>query len=82
MEIGCLTCLTYILNEVCKNPKNPIFNHYLFQSVVALMRRSCERDPGVIASFEENLFPLLQTILVHDVMEFVPYALQLLAQLI
>ena len=28
------------------------------------------------------MFPVLQTILVHDVMEFVPYALQLLAQII
>lgn len=82
LTIGCLTGLTSILNEVCKNPKNPSFNHYLFESVAALMRRSCERDPGLIASFEANLFPVLQTILVHDVTEFVPYALQLLAQLI
>ena len=82
LEIGCLTVLTSILNEFCKNPKNLIFNHYLFDSVVALMRKSCERDPGLIASFDENLFPVLQTILVHDVMEFVPYSLQLLAQLI
>ena len=82
LEIGFLTGLTSILNEVCKNPKNPIFNDYLFELVSTLMRTSCERDPGLIASFEANLFPILQTILVHDVMEFVPYSLQLLAQLI
>ena len=46
------------------------------------MRSSCERDPRLIASFEENLFPVLQTILVHDDMECVPYSLQLLTQLI
>lgn len=33
LAIGCLTGLTSILNEVCKNPKNPSFNHYLFESV-------------------------------------------------
>lgn len=82
LTIGWLTGLTSILNEVCMNPKNPSFNHYLFESVAALMRRSCERDPGLIASFEANLFPVLHTIWVHDVTEFVPYALQLLAQLI
>ena len=56
MEIGCLIGLTSILNEVYKNPKNPSFNHYLFESVAALMRRSCERDPGLIASFEAIYF--------------------------
>jgi len=45
LAIGCLTGLTSILNEVCKNPKDPSFNHYLFKSVAALMRRYCERDP-------------------------------------
>eukprot|EP01018_Ginkgo_biloba_P023988 Gb_25747 [translate_table: standard] len=79
---GCLTGLAAILIEVCKNPKNPTFNHYLFESVAALVRRSCERDPSLIMSFEASLFPVLQTILVHDVTEFLPYALQLLAQLI
>ena len=82
LEIGFLTGLTSILNEVCKNPKNPSFNHYLFYSIATLMRSSCERDPRLIAIFEENLFPVLQTILVHDVTEFVPYSLQLLTQLI
>ncbi|GLJ21568.1 hypothetical protein SUGI_0400040 [Cryptomeria japonica] len=82
LAIGCLTGLTTILNEVCKNPKNPVFNHYLFESVAGLVRRACEKEPSLITSFEANLFPVLQTIMVHDVTEFLPYALQLLAQLI
>uniref|UniRef100_A0A0C9S7F6 TSA: Wollemia nobilis Ref_Wollemi_Transcript_13726_3457 transcribed RNA sequence n=1 Tax=Wollemia nobilis TaxID=56998 RepID=A0A0C9S7F6_9CONI len=82
LAIACLTGLTSILNEVCKNPKNPTFNHYLFESVAALVRRSCEREPALLTSCEANLFPVLQTILVQDVTEFLPYALQLLAQLI
>ncbi|XVE77293.1 hypothetical protein DITRI_Ditri13aG0050800 [Diplodiscus trichospermus] len=78
----CIGGLTSILNEVCKNPKNPIFNHYLFESVVVLIRRACERDASLISAFEASLFPSLQTILTNDVTEFLPYAFQLLAQLV
>ena len=28
LQIGFLIGLTSILNEACKNPKNPSFNHY------------------------------------------------------
>ncbi|KAJ8900448.1 hypothetical protein K2173_025225 [Erythroxylum novogranatense] len=78
----CIAGLTSILNEVCKNPKNPIFNHYLFESVAVLVRRACERDISLIHAFEESLFPSLQLILANDVTEFLPYAFQLLAQLV
>jgi exportin-2 (importin alpha re-exporter) len=30
--------LTRILSEVSKNPSNPKFNHYLFESIAALIR--------------------------------------------
>ncbi|PPD92583.1 hypothetical protein GOBAR_DD10496 [Gossypium barbadense] len=78
----CIAGLTSILNEVCKNPRNPIFNHYLFESVAILIRRACERDASLISAFEGSLFPSLQTILANDVTEFLPYAFQLLAQLV
>ncbi|XWS76864.1 hypothetical protein CRYUN_Cryun01aG0214600 [Craigia yunnanensis] len=78
----CIGGLTSILNEVCKNPKNPIFNHYLFESVAILIRRACERDASLVSAFEASLFPSLQTILANDVTEFLPYAFQLLAQLV
>ncbi|XP_011023163.1 PREDICTED: exportin-2-like [Populus euphratica] len=78
----CIAGLTSILAEVCKNPKNPIFNHYLFESVAVLVRRACERDMSLIPSFETSLFPILQEILGNDVTEFLPYAFQLLAQLV
>ncbi|KAJ6686422.1 EXPORTIN-2 [Salix purpurea] len=77
----CIAGLTSILAEVCKNPKNPIFNHYLFESVAVLVRRACERDISLIPSFETSLFPILQEILGNDVTEFLPYTFQLLAQL-
>ncbi|KAG2725563.1 hypothetical protein I3843_01G072700 [Carya illinoinensis] len=78
----CITGLTSILMEVCKNPKNPIFNHYLFESVAILVKRACEKDPSLISAFEARLFPCLQQILANDVTEFFPYAFQLLAQLV
>lgn len=78
----CIGGLTSILSEVCKNPKNPIFNHYLFESVAVLVRRACERDISLISAFETSLFPSLQMILANDITEFLPYGFQLLAQLV
>ncbi|XP_068667006.1 exportin-2-like [Aristolochia californica] len=79
---ACIASLTAILGEICKNPKNPVFNHFLFEALAALIRRSCERDPSLVSSFETSLFPFLQTILVNDVSEFWPYTFQIFAQLV
>ncbi|KAK3036057.1 hypothetical protein RJ639_029810 [Escallonia herrerae] len=78
----CITGLTSVLNRVCENPKNPIFNHYLFEGVAILVRRACENDPSLVSAFETSLFPSLQAILGKEVTEFFPYAFQLLAQLV
>ncbi|XP_061996202.1 exportin-2 [Rosa rugosa] len=78
----CITGLTLILNKACENPKNPVFNHYIFESVAVLVKRACGKDASLISIFEINLFPSIQKILVEDVQEFYPYALQLLAQLV
>ncbi|KAK7389795.1 hypothetical protein VNO78_25089 [Psophocarpus tetragonolobus] len=78
----CIEGLGSLLAEVCKNPKNPIFNHYLFESVATLVRRACERDSSLVSVFEASLFPRLEIILTNDVTEFFPYTFQLLAQLV
>ncbi|XP_054780699.1 exportin-2 [Prosopis cineraria] len=78
----CIEGLASILGEVCKNPKNPIFNHYLFESVAILVRRGCEKDLSLVSVFEASLFPRLEIILSNDVTEFFPYTFQLLAQLV
>ncbi|XP_061348064.1 exportin-2-like [Gastrolobium bilobum] len=78
----CIEGLGSILAEVCKNPKNPIFNHYIFESVAILVRRACERDLSLVSVFEASLFPRLEIILTNDVTEFFPYTFQLLAQLV
>ncbi|RAL50876.1 hypothetical protein DM860_005232 [Cuscuta australis] len=82
VALPCITSLTQVLNVVCQNPKNPAFNHYLFESVAVLIRRACERDCSLISAVEESLFPSLEMILAKDVSEFFPYAFQLLAQLV
>ncbi|CDY20696.1 BnaA02g08360D [Brassica napus] len=65
-----------------RNPKNPTFNHYMFESVAVLVRRACEGDISLITEFDSSLFPRLKMILADDVREFIPYAFQLLAQLV
>ncbi|KAK4267014.1 hypothetical protein QN277_023861 [Acacia crassicarpa] len=78
----CIESLASILGEVCRNPKNPIFNHYLFESVAVLVKRACEKDLSLVSVFEASLFPRLEIILTNDVTEFFPYTFQLLAQLV
>lgn len=78
----CVDGLASVLAEVCKNPKSPTFNHYLFESIAALIGRSCEKDPSLITVFEAKLFPVLQNILVNDISEFWAYAFQIFAQLV
>lgn len=78
----CIEGLGSILSEVCRNPKNPTFNHYLFESVAGLVKRASERDPTLVSVFETSLFPRLEIILSNDVTEFFPYAFQLLALLV
>ncbi|KAK8954305.1 Exportin-2 [Platanthera zijinensis] len=78
----CIGCLVSVLAEVCKNPINPAFNHYLFEAIAALIRRTCEKDPSFISVFEAALFPGLEKILSENVTEFWPYAFQIFAQLV
>lgn len=52
--------LTTILTRVCANPANPTFNHYLFETVAALMKNVCAARPESVADFEAMLFPPFQ----------------------
>ncbi|KAG5409146.1 hypothetical protein IGI04_005465 [Brassica rapa subsp. trilocularis] len=75
----CLGGLTTVFSQVVRNPT---FNHYIFESVAVLVRRACECDISLITEFDSSLFPRLKMILADDVREFIPYAFQLLAQLV
>jgi len=80
--------LTLTLERVCKNPVNPHFNHYLFESISLLVRSSCSatQQPDMAEAlcneFERLLFPPFQSVLQLDVTEFTPYVFQVFALLL
>lgn len=79
---GVLGRLVNILGEISKNPSNPKFNQYCFESVAGLIRFVCESTPAALPQFEAALFGPAQVILAQDVAEFIPYIFQILSQLL
>ncbi|SPO23873.1 probable CSE1 - Nuclear envelope protein that mediates the nuclear export of importin alpha [Ustilago trichophora] len=77
-----LTHLASILSEISKNPSNPRFSQYLFESISALIRFTVSAQPETLAAFEASLFPPFTTILSADVAEFQPYVFQILSQML
>ena len=53
----CLQQLSVMLLELCKNPRNPTFAHYLFESVASLLKNA-GGDATIMGSFEQLLFRL------------------------
>lgn len=74
--------LTASLERVAKNPRNPRYNHYLFESIAVLVKSVCQKEPNATSAFEGFLFPPFQVILQQDVSEFTPYIFQIFAQLL
>ena len=74
--------LTGVLIRVAKNPRNPQFNHYLFESIAVLVKNVCSQSPEATAGFEPLLFKPFTDILQQDIVEFTPYVFQVLAQLL
>jgi hypothetical protein len=59
-----------MLLEVCKNPTQPGFNHFLFESVAALVRFTAAAGgggAGGVEALEQQLFPAFQLVLQQDV---------------
>lgn len=77
-----ITKLTAALGRIAKNPRNPQYNHYLFESIAVLVRSVCSTDPNQTAAFEPLLFEPFNIILQMDIAEFTPYVFQVLAQLL
>eukprot|EP01059_Diplonema_ambulator_P003960 TRINITY_DN1366_c0_g2_i2.p1 TRINITY_DN1366_c0_g2~~TRINITY_DN1366_c0_g2_i2.p1 ORF type:complete len:439 (+),score=179.54 TRINITY_DN1366_c0_g2_i2:1212-2528(+) len=73
-----LSPLARILDQVTKNPSNPAYNHYLFESISGLIKHNRPQVPDI----EKGLFSLFMNILEGDVVEFMPYVFQILAQLL
>lgn len=66
------------LTIAIKNPSNPRFSHYVFDS----LSKCVKLLEGNTRAVEEMLLPNFTYILVNDVVEYIPYALQLLSQLL
>ena len=67
---ACLSALAGeqgILMRVCQNPRQPGFNHYMFESVAALVRQGCASNASMVTQLEEVLFPPFQYVLQQDV---------------
>ncbi len=62
-----ITRLNSILIEVSKNPKNPVFNHYLFETIAAVIKNVSTKGPEAVMTFEKLLFEPFQFILSSDV---------------
>lgn len=77
-----VTKLTETLGHIAKNPSNPQFNHYLFESIAVLVRSVCSKDPHATSALEPLLFEPFNTILHMQIAEFTPYVFQILAQLL
>ncbi|GAA5967687.1 hypothetical protein JCM11641_005736 [Rhodosporidiobolus odoratus] len=74
--------LVAILSEISKNPSNPKFNHFTFESISALVRLTTAGDASTLSVFENALFPPFHAILQQDVSEFTPFVFQILSQLL
>lgn len=70
------------LAVVSQNPSKPHFNHYLFESICCIIRYTCKVEARAVEQFEGKLFPIVESILVRDVSEFLPYVFQILSLLL
>lgn len=72
--------LIAIVGEISKNPSNPRFSHYTFESIGSLVR-FCSPSLGT-QRIESIVMPAFMSILQQDVQEFMPYVFQILSQLL
>ncbi|KAI0340315.1 Cse1-domain-containing protein [Trametopsis cervina] len=77
-----LARLVNILGVISKNPSNPNFDQYIFESISALMRFIVAANPNTLPTFEQALFGPFTFILQTDIEPYIPYVFQLLAQML
>ncbi|OCH89837.1 Cse1-domain-containing protein [Obba rivulosa] len=71
-----------ILGVISKNPSNPNFDQYIFESLSALMRFVVAANPSSLPTFEQALFGPFTIILQQDIDQYIPYVFQILAQML
>ncbi|KAI0329277.1 Cse1-domain-containing protein [Cubamyces sp. BRFM 1775] len=74
--------LVAVLGVISKNPSNPNFDQYIFESISALMRFVVQANPSTLPTFEEALFGPFTIILQQDIDQYIPYVFQILAQML
>ncbi|KAF9242294.1 armadillo-type protein [Melanogaster broomeanus] len=74
--------LVNILGIISKNPSNPNFDQYIFESISALMRFVVHGTPSTLPTFEQALFGAFTFILQQDIDQYIPYVFQILAQML
>jgi len=75
--------ITEILKAVSKNPRNPQFNHALFETLSCLIMYLAQPNSPIIGEFEKSLFPPFEAMLAMETCaEFGAYVFQILAQLL
>lgn len=74
--------LVNILGVIAKNPSNPNFDQYIFESISALLRFVVSGTPSTLHVFEQALFGPFTFILQQDIDQYIPYAFQILAQML
>ncbi|KAL5498046.1 CSE1_1 [Sanghuangporus vaninii] len=71
-----------VLGAIAKNPSNPNFDQYIFESISALIRFTVATSPESLSTFEENLFGPFIIILQQDIDQFTPYVFQIISQML
>ncbi|AFZ81362.1 hypothetical protein BEWA_007710 [Theileria equi strain WA] len=82
-ESGLLTLeiIIDLIKAVSDNPINPIYNHYLFESLSILLRIHLQSGNNVnlsLEKIEEVLIPTLALIIKQEMHSFIPYSFQIL----
>ncbi|ESL12217.1 CAS/CSE/importin domain protein [Trypanosoma rangeli SC58] len=73
-----ITCIVPVVRENAKNPSNPLFSHCMFEVISKCIQIRPEDGPAIEGALWESMIFILQ----HDVLEYVPYTFQIMAQLL
>ncbi|KAI8396971.1 hypothetical protein B1J92_H07821g [Nakaseomyces glabratus] len=65
-----------IVDIVAKNPSNPRFSHYLFESIAVILNYN---PNSTLPQIIDHIMPSFMHILSEDIQEFIPYIFQIIA---
>ncbi|EJD01973.1 Cse1-domain-containing protein [Fomitiporia mediterranea MF3/22] len=74
--------LINIIGAIAKNPSNPNFDQYIFESISALVRFIVAASSQSLSAFEQTLFGPFTFILQQDIDQFIPYVFQIISQML